>query len=112
MVELRPLGRCVRHTPGCALAQPRDRRSTSPSPARVSTHLREYDEQVQRGVGEVLVWQGVDEAGVPQNCIPLVSVTVIPLPPGVWAALFAAGLLSVPRAVSYVRQRTQARGTG
>ena len=47
------------------------------------------------GVGEILVWEDLDEAGVPLNRIPLVSVTTasaIPLPPAAWSALFAAGL--------------------
>ena len=57
------------------------------------------------GVGEVLVWEDIDEAGVPLNRIPLVSVTVIPLPPAAWSAILATGLCAAVRVAARRRAR-------
>jgi len=49
------------------------------------------------GVGEILIWENLDSAGVPLNRIPLQSVTTtaIPLPPAVWTGLATLLLFGV-----------------
>ena len=60
------------------------------------------------GVGEVMIFENFDDEGRPLNQIPLVSVTVIPLPPGAWAALAATALLLLPRGASAAFKRGRA----
>jgi hypothetical protein len=57
-----------------------------------------------RGVGEILVWENIDQSGQPLNRIPLVSVSTssIPLPPAAWAALLTIASFPLARARSIV----------
>ena len=57
------------------------------------------------GVGLVLIEEDLDDAGEPQNSIPLRSVAVVPLPPGVWAAAVAGVAFATPRGMRAARRR-------
>jgi len=63
-----------------------------------------------RGVGEILIWENIDDAGQPLNRIPLVSVSVtsIPLPPGAWAGGATIALIGAAGCACRMRRLTRA----
>ena len=66
-------------------------------------------ERMMREPASVL--ERMDEAGVALNRIPLVSVTIepIPLPPAAFAAVATVGAFALPRSIAALRRRLAAR---